>query len=562
MPESHNNHSIDFIREIVWSDKESNKWSGEIITRFPPEPNGYLHIGHAKSLCLNFGIAAETGGRCHLRFDDTNPAREEEEFVESIKEDVRWLGWDWGEHLYFASDYFDALFDFAIRLIEAGKAYVDDLSAEEIRRDRGTLTEAGKESPFRNRSLVENLELFQKMKSGDFPEGAHVLRAKIDMSSPNLNLRDPVLYRIVKASHHRTGGKWCIYPMYDFAHGQSDSIENVTHSICTMEFEDHRPLYDWFIDVLGIHHPQQIEFARLNLSHTVLSKRKLANLVSEGYVSGWDDPRMPTLSGLRRRGYTPQSIKNFCERIGVAKRQNTVEMALLEHCVREDLNERSPRVLAVLHPLKVVIENYPEGEVEHLEALNSPGDPSMGSRLLPFSREIYIEADDFMEDPPSKFFRLAPGREVRLRNGYYITCVGVDKDPETGELLSLRCTYDPLTKGGESPDGRKVRGTIHWVSAGHSLEVEVREYEHLFSVEKPDEIEDFRTVINPNSLKVLHSCRVEPNLKEAQPGQQFQFERVGYFCLDSVDSTRDALIFNRIVTLRDSWARIQNQTSN
>ena len=400
------------------------------------------------------------------------------------------------------------------------------------------------------------------MKSGDFPEGARVLRAKIDMSSPNLNLRDPVIYRIVKAAHHRTGEKWCIYPMYDFAHGQSDSIENVTHSICTMEFEDHRPLYDWFIDVLGIHHPQQIEFARLNLSHTVLSKRKLANLVSEGYVSGWDDPRMPTLSGLRRRGYTPQSIKNFCERIGVAKRQNTVEMALLEHCVREDLNERSPRVLAVLHPLKVVIENYPEGEVEHLEALNSPGDPSMGSRLLPFSREIYIEADDFMEDPPSKFFRLAPGREVRLRNGYYITCVGVDKDPETGELLSLRCTYDPLTKGGESPDGRKVRGTIHWVSAGHSLEVEVREYEHLFSVEKPDEIEDFRTVINPNSLKVLHSCRVEPNLKEAQPGQQFQFERVGYFCLDSVDSTRDALIFNRIVTLRDSWARIQNQTSN
>ena len=382
------------------------------------------------------------------------------------------------------------------------------------------------------------------------------------MSSPNLNLRDPVLYRIVKAPHHRTGEKWCIYPMYDFAHGQSDSIENVTHSICTMEFEDHRPLYDWFIEVLGIHHPQQIEFARLNLSHTVLSKRKLANLVSEGYVSGWDDPRMPTLSGLRRRGYTPQSIKNFCERIGVAKRQNTVEMALLEHCVREDLNQTAYRVLAVLHPLKVVIENYPEGEVEHLEALNFPGDPSRGTRLLPFSREIYIEADDFMENPPSKFFRLAPGREVRLRNGYYITCVGVDKDPGTGELLSLRCTYDPLTKGGESPDGRKVRGTIHWVSADHSLEVEVREYEHLFSVEKPDELEDFRTVINPNSLNVLHSCKVEQNVNEAQPGQQFQFERVGYFCLDSVDSNPGALIFNRIVTLRDSWARIQNQTSN
>ena len=562
MAQPRDSNHPDFIREIVRNDKDSNKWGGEIITRFPPEPNGYLHIGHAKSLCLNFGIAVETEGRCHLRFDDTNPTREEEEFVESIKEDVRWLGWDWGEHLYFASDYFDALFDFAIRLIKIGKAYVDDLSPNQIRQDRGTLTEPGLESPFRNRLAVENLDLLQKMKSGEFAEGAHVLRAKIDMASPNLNLRDPVLYRIIKATHHRTGNKWCIYPMYDFAHGQSDSIENVTHSICTMEFEDHRPLYDWFIEVLGIHHPQQIEFARLNLSHTVLSKRKLANLVSEGYVSGWDDPRMPTLSGLRRRGYTPESIKNFCERIGIARRQNTVEMALLEHCVREDLNERAHRALAVLHPLKVVIENYPEGNVENLEALYYPGDPSKGSRVLPFSRELYIESDDFMENPPSKYFRLAPGREVRLRNGYFITCVGVNKDPNTGELLSIRCTYDPLTKGGESPDGRKVRGTIHWVSAGHSLAVEVRQYEHLFSVEKPDEIEDFRTVINPNSLQVLHSCKVEPNLKDAKPGQQFQFERVGYFCLDSVDSNPGSLIFNRIVTLRDSWAKIQNQNSN
>lgn len=559
MTQGYDTNPTDFIREIVRYDKESKKWDGGIVTRFPPEPNGYLHIGHAKSLCLNFGIATETGGRCHLRFDDTNPSREEDEFVESIKEDVRWLGWDWGEHLYFASDYFDALFGFAIRLIEMGKAYVDDLSPEQIRQDRGTLTEPGKDSPFRNRTVVENLALFQSMRSGEFPEGTHVLRAKIDMSSPNLNLRDPVLYRILNAAHHRTGDKWCIYPMYDFAHGQSDSIENVTHSICTMEFEDHRPLYDWFIEVLGIHHPQQIEFARLNLSHTVLSKRKLSNLVEQGFVTGWDDPRMPTLSGLRRRGYTPESIKNFCERIGVAKRQNTVEVSLLEHCVREDLNERAHRALAVLHPLKVIIDNYPEGKVEELEALNYPSDPSRGTRLLPFSRELYIESDDFIEDPPNKFFRLAPGREVRLRNGYFITCVGVDRDPTTGELLALHCTYDPLTRGGESPDGRKVRGTIHWVSADFSLKAEIRLFEHLFTVEKPDEIEDYRTVMNPHSLETLLFCRVERSLGEAKPGANYQFERLGYFCVDKADSKPDALVFNRIVTLRDSWKKIRNK---
>ncbi len=561
MTTTESTRSPDFIRDIAADDLKTNKNNGRLVTRFPPEPNGYLHIGHAKSACLNFGIAAENGGVCHLRFDDTNPTREEVEYVESIQEDLRWLGFHWASHLYYSSDYFDKLYEYAVQLITAGKAYVCDLSQDEIREYRGTLTEPGKDSPYRNRSVEENLELFERMRAGELDEGSRVLRAKINMASGNLNMRDPVVYRIMKVPHHRTGDKWCIYPTYDFAHGQSDSIEGVTHSICTMEFEDHRPLYDWLLDELQIYHPQQIEFARLNLSHTVLSKRKLLELVVQGHVSGWDDPRMPTLRGMRRRGYTPESIRDFCERIGVAKRENTVEIALLEHCVREDLNKRAPRVMGVLRPLRVVIDNYPEDQVEELDAVNSPEDPSMGTRKVPFSRDLYIEQEDFREDPPKKFFRMAPGREVRLRYGYFITCVGIVKNEHTGDVVELHCTYDPETRGGQAPDGRKVRGTIHWVSAAHSLEAEVRLYGHLFTTEKPDDARDgsdYRRYLNPDSLETLTSCRVEPNLVSAKPGSQYQFERQGYFCVDSVDSSPGALVFNRTASLRDSWARIED----
>ena len=551
--------SRDFIREIVAEDLATNKNDGRVVTRFPPEPNGYLHIGHAKAICLNFGIAAENSGVCHLRYDDTNPAREATEYVLSQQEDIRWLGWDWGENLYFTSDYFHTLYQYAVQLIKAGKAYVCDLSQEEIREYRGTLTEPGKDSPYRDRSMQESLDLFDGMRAGEFDEGSRVLRAKIDMASGNLNLRDPVLYRILKTPHHRTGDKWPIYPMYDFAHSQSDSIEGVTHSLCSAEYEDHRPLYDWLLDELDIYHPQQIEFARLNLSHTVLSKRKLIELVEQGHVTGWDDPRMPTLSGMRRRGYTPEAIRNFIDQVGVAKRQNTVEIALLEYCVREDLNKRAARVMGVLRPLRVVIENYPEGQVEELDAVNNPEDPGMGTRKVPFSRELYIEKEDFREDPPKKFFRLAPGREVRLRYGYFITCVGVVKDENTGEVVELRCTYDPDTRGGQAPDGRKVRGTIHWVSAAHSLEADLRLYNHLFTTERPDDVGggvDFTSSLNPDSLETLKSCRVEPSLADAAPGSRYQFERQGYFCVDA-DSSPQALVFNRTVSLRDSWARIE-----
>jgi len=553
-----------FIKEIIEEDLKTGKFGGRVHTRFPPEPNGYLHIGHAKSICLNFGLALEYNGLCNLRFDDTNPAKEDVEYVESIKEDVRWLGFDWGDRLYYASDYFEQLYDYAVQLIRLGKAYVDSLSTEEIRQYRGTLTEPGKESPYRNRSVDENLDLFRRMRAGEFDEGQHVLRAKIDMASPNLNMRDPVIYRIKKATHHRTGDAWCIYPMYDFAHCLSDSLEGITHSICTLEFEDHRPLYDWFLDVLGVYHPQQIEFARLNLSYTVLSKRKLIQLVQEGVVSGWDDPRMPTISGLRRRGYTPESIRTFCERIGVAKRDSVVDMALLEHCVREDLNKRAPRVMGVLRPLKMVITNYPEDATEELEAVNNPEDPSMGTRTVPFCRELYIERDDFREDPPKQYHRLAPGREVRLRYGYYVTCVDVVKDPVTGEIREIHCVYDPATRGGWSPDGRKVKGTIHWVSARHALKAQVRLYDRLFTKENPSDTEPGKTFLdylNPNSLEVLQECRVEPSLREAPAGRQFQFERLGYFCVDSRDSTPEGLVFNRIVSLKDSWAKIEKALS-
>ena len=551
----------DFIRNIVSDDLATGKYDGRVATRFPPEPNGYLHIGHAKSACLNFGIAAENGGFCNLRFDDTNPTKEEMEYVESIQEDLRWLGFEWGDRARYSSDYFDQLYEYALQLIKADKAYVCDLSQEEIRQYRGTLTEPGRDSPYRDRTIEENMELFESMRSGAFDEGSRVLRAKIDMASGNLNLRDPVIYRIMKVPHHRTGDKWCIYPTYDFAHGQSDSIEGVTHSICTMEFEDHRPLYDWLLDELDVYHPQQIEFARLNVSHTMMSKRKLLELVEQGYVTGWDDPRMPTLSAMRRRGYTPESIRTFCERIGVAKRQNTVEIAMLEHCVREDLNKKAFRVMAVLDPLRVVIENYPEGLVEELEATNNPEDPSMGSRTVPFTRELYIERDDFREDPPPKYFRLAPGREVRLRYGYFIRCVDVIKDDD-GEVVELRCTYDPETRGGHAPDGRKVRGTIHWVSVGRSIPAEVRLYDHLFTIERPDDASDgsdYRSNINPDSLEILTACRVEAGLSAARPGTPYQFERRGYFCVDSVDSSPDSLVFNRTVSLRDSWSRAQRR---
>ncbi|TAJ80277.1 glutamine--tRNA ligase/YqeY domain fusion protein [bacterium] len=546
-----------FIRNIIAEDLKVNKNDGRVHTRFPPEPNGYLHIGHAKSICLNFGLAAEYGGLCNLRFDDTNPSKEGIEYVESIKTDVRWIGFDWGDREYYASDYFEQLYQYAVQLIKAGRAYVCDLSADQIRAYRGTLTEPGKDSPYRMRSVEENLDLFERMRAGEFPDGSRTLRAKIDMASPNLNMRDPVMYRILHASHHRTGDKWCIYPTYDFAHGQSDSIEGITHSICTLEFEDHRPLYDWFLDQLGIHHPQQIEFARLNLNYTMMSKRKLLELVEQGHVTGWDDPRMPTIAGLRRRGYTPESIRNFCERIGVAKRNSTVDIAMLEHCLREDLNQSAPRVMAVLRPLRVVIDNYPENHVEELEAVNNPEDPSMGTRKIPFSRVLYIEQKDFREDPPKQFFRLAPGREVRLRYAYIIRCVDVVKDAETGAVTELHCTYDPDTKSGSAQSSRKVKGTIHWVSAAHSLGAEVRLYNHLFIKPDPDDAEegaDWRSNLNPNSLEKLTSCRVEPSLAGAVPGSHYQFERLGYFC---VDSSNAVLVFNRSVPLRDSWAKIE-----
>lgn len=552
---------LDFIRSIIEQDLKNNKNDGRVHTRFPPEPNGYLHIGHAKSICLNFGIARDYNGLCNLRFDDTNPIKEESEYVEAIKRDIRWLGFDWEDRLYYASDYFGELYRYAIQLIQAGKAYVDDLSPDEIREYRGTLTEPGKHSPYRDRPIEENVELFEHMRAGKFEDGTRVLRGKIDMASPNINMRDPVMYRVLHASHHRTGDKWCIYPMYDWAHGQSDSIEGITHSICDLDFEDHRPLYDWFLDQLGVHHPQQIEFARLNITYTILSKRKLIQLVREGHVRGWNDPRMPTVSGLRRRGYTPESIRNFCDRIGVAKRDSLVDAALLDHCLREDLNRRAPRVMAVLRPLKVIIDNYPEEQTEELEAINNPEDPEMGTRKIPFSREIYIEQDDFREDPPKKFFRLAPGREVRLKHAYFIKCESFVKDEETGEIIQLHCTYDPQSRGGASPDGRKVMGTLHWVSAAHALEAEVRLYNHLFIKENPLEDEDFIANLNPNSLEVLTSCKIEPGLAGAPPENRYQFLRQGYFCVDP-DSTGAKPVFNRTVGLRDTWAKIEKGQGN
>lgn len=548
-----------FIRNIIKEDIKENKNDGRVMTRFPPEPNGYLHIGHAKSICLNFGLASEFKGLCNLRFDDTNPTKEEVEYVESIKEDVRWLGFDWEGREYYASDYFDQLYDYAVELIKREKAYVCHLTGDQIREYRGTLTEPGRESPYRNRRIEENLELFSAMRDGKFENGTCVLRAKIDMASPNLNLRDPVIYRIVKASHHRTQDRWCIYPMYDFAHGLSDSIEGVTHSICTIEFEDHRPLYDWFLDALDVFHPQQIEFARLNLSYTVLSKRKLNTLVQQGHVTGWDDPRMPTISGIRRRGYTPEAIRNFCERIGVAKRDSLVDKALLEYCVREHLNKVAPRFMAVLRPLRVVIDNYPEDQDEELEAINNPEDPSKGTRKVPFSKIIYIERDDFMESPPKKFFRLAPGREVRLRYAYFITCKSVVKDETTGEIVELHCNYDPATRGGDAPDGRKVKATLHWVSAAHAVDARVRLYDHLFVKSNPndqDQCPSFESCLNPDSLEDLDSCKLEPALKDAPPGFRCQFERLGYFCTDNKESSARRPVFNRTVTLRDTWAKI------
>ncbi len=549
--------SKDFIRTIIADDLATGKHE-QIVTRFPPEPNGYLHIGHAKSICLNFGIAKEnTGARCHLRFDDTNPTKEEQEYVESIKDNVRWLGFDWGEHLYFASDYFGQIYEYAEHLITTGKAYVCDLSAEDTRSYRGTLTEPGKNSPYRERSVVENLDLFRRMRAGEFPDGTRVLRAKIDMASGNMNMRDPVLYRILHASHHRTGDTWCIYPMYDYTHPICDALEGITHSLCTLEFADHRPLYDWTLNNLPAPcHPRQIEFARLNLSYTVVSKRKLLQLVNDGHVSGWDDPRMPTLSGIRRRGYTPAALRNFCEKIGVAKKDSMVDVALLEHCVREDLNETAVRVMGVLAPLKVVITNYPEGKTENLPAQNHPQKPELGERQVPFGREVYIEREDFMEEPAKKFFRLAPGREVRLRYAYFIKCEKVVKDEISGEIIELHCTYDPETLGGSAPDGRKVKGTIHWVSAAHGVPAEVRLYDRLFTEENPDAGEaDFKTFVNPESLLVLNDCLVEPSLANAQPGSHYQFERQGYFCVDNKDSKDGRPVFNRTVTLRDTWEK-------
>ena len=551
---------LDFVREIVADDLRSGKHQ-RVHTRFPPEPNGYLHIGHAKAICLDFGVAEEFGGICNLRMDDTNPTKEDVEYVDSIQDDVRWLGFEWGDRLFYASDYFEQLYAFGVQLIRSGRAYVDSQTADEIRDRRGTLTVPGTDSPYRTRSVEENLDLFTRMRAGEFPDGAHVLRAKIDMSSPNLNMRDPVLYRIRRATHHRTGDAWCIYPLYDYAHPVSDAVEGITHSLCTLEFEDHRPLYDWVVESLDFApRPQQIEFARLNLSYTIMSKRRLLQLVQEGLVRGWDDPRMPTLSGLRRRGYTPQAIRDFCDRIGVAKKENVVDMALLEHCVREDLNRRAQRVMAVLNPLKVVLENYPEGQVEQLDVINNPEDPGAGTRRVPFSRVLYIERDDFQEDPPKKFFRLAPGREVRLRNAYFITCREAVKD-EAGRIVELRCTYDPATRGGDSPDGRKVKATLHWVSADHAVDAEVRLYDRLFTVENPAAEAgdgDWRQFINPDSLTVLQGCKVEPGLAEAAVGSRFQFERLGYFAVDC-DTTARRPVFNRTVSLKDTWAKIASR---
>jgi len=551
---------LDFIRAVVAQDCESGKWGGRVATRFPPEPNGYLHIGHAKAICLSFSIADEFGGLCNLRFDDTNPTKEEMEYVESIKEDVRWLGWDWGDRLYFASDYFEQMYQYAVQLIEAGSAYVCDLSAEQTSEYRGTLTSPGKNSPYRDRDITENLDLFERMRAGEFPDGSRTLKAKIDMAHANLNMRDPVIYRILHAEHHRTGNKWCVYPMYDWAHGLEDSIEKITHSLCTLEFENHRPLYDWFLDELGVYHPQQIEFARLNLTYTIMSKRKLLQLVRDRHVTGWDDPRMPTISGMRRRGYSPESIRNFCQTIGVNKFNSTIDFALLEHCVRDDLNKTSPRVMAVLRPLKVVITNYPEGQVDELDAVNNPEDDSAGVRKVPFSRELYIERDDFMEEPPKKFFRLAPGREVRLRYAYYITCNEVIKDA-SGQIIELHCTYDPATRGGDSPDGRKVKATLHWVSAQHAIKAQVLLYDHLFTKENPEdtaENEDFTANLNPHSMEILDNCMLEPSLKDARPTQRYQFERIGYFCMDT-DCVDGDPVFNRTATLRDAWAKIQKK---
>ena len=549
--------STNFIQQAINADNESGRFDRRVHTRFPPEPNGYLHIGHAKSICLNFGLAREFGGLCNLRFDDTNPTKESIEYVESQKEDVRWLGFEWHDRELYASDYFGELYEFAKQLVLQDKAYVDSLSQDEIRQYRGTLTQPGKESPYRNRSVEENIDLLERMKAGEFPNGAHVLRAKIDMASPNLNMRDPVMYRILNTEHHRTGDEWYIYPMYDFAHGQSDSIEGITHSICTMEYEDHRPLYDWFLQELGMYQPRQIEFARLNLSHTVLSKRRLLRLVEGGYVNGWDDPRMPTIAGFRRRGYTPEAIRDFCDRIGVAKNAAIIDIALLEHSLRDHLNKTAPRAMAVLRPLKVVITNYPEDETDWLDAVNNPEDESAGTRKVPFSREIYIERDDFMEDPPRRFYRLAPGREVRLRYGYFITCEEVVKD-ESGEVVELRCTYDSETRGGSAPDGRRVRATLHWVSAAHAIEAEVRLYDHLFTQWNPDEDgADWLSFLNPESLVTVTDAKLEPSLADAVPGTRYQFERQGYFCVDTRDSTPERVVFNRTTTLRDTWARVR-----
>jgi glutaminyl-tRNA synthetase len=550
-----------FIRDIILEDLKTNKYAGRVHTRFPPEPNGYLHLGHAKSICLNFGLAAEFGGKTNLRFDDTNPSKEETEYVDSIIDNVRWLGFDWEDRLFYASDYFGQLYEWALQLIKSGDAYVCDLSADEIRKYRGTLTEPGIESPYRNRSAEESLGLFERMRAGEFPDGSRTLRAKIDMASPNLNMRDPVMYRILHAEHHRTGNKWCIYPMYDFAHGESDSIEQITHSICTLEFEDHRPLYNWYLERLGIFHPQQIEFDRLNLTFTLLSKRKLLTLVQEGHVRGWDDPRMPTLSGIRRRGYTPEALRNFCAAIGVSKTNGTIELGHLEHYVREDLNKRAPRVMGVLCPLRVVIDNYPEDLVEEMEAVNNPEDAGAGTRKVPFSRVLYIEQNDFREDPPKGYYRLSPGREVRLRYGYLITSTGVVKDEKTGDVVEVHCSYDPATRGGNTPDGRKVKSTIHWVSAAHAVDAEVRLYDTLFTREDPNvtvEGQDFTANVNPNSLEILTQCKLERSLAGATAGTRYQFERLGYFCVDP-DSTSQQVVFNRTVALRDSWTKIEKR---
>ena len=546
-----------FIQDIILEHNASGRFGGNVITRFPPEPNGYLHIGHAEAISIDFGMAQEFGGRCHLRFDDTNPTKESQEYVDAIIDTVRWLGYDWGPHLYYASDYFEQLYAWAVQLVKAGKAYVDDLTPEQMSEYRGTLTEPGRESPYRNRSVEENLDLLHRMRVGEFDDGTRTLRAKIDMASGNINLRDPVMYRIRKATHQRTGDAWCIYPMYDWAHGQSDSIESVTHSICTLEYEDHRPLYDWYLDQLGVHHPQQIEFARLNVSHTVTSKRKLLELVEQELVSGWDDPRMPTLVGLRRRGYTPEAIRDFCHRVGVAKAAKVVDIAFLEHCLREDLNRRAERRMAVLRPLKLVIENYPEGQVEALKAVNNPEDPAAGTRQVPFSRVLYIDVDDFRDPAPPKYFRLSPGAEVRLRYAYIVKCTDVERD-SSGQVTTVRCTYDPDSRGGDSR-GRKVKGTIHWVSASHSVPAEVRHYDHLFTVPKPDDVDEWRSILNPNSLEVVRGARLEPALAGVPPGSIFQFERQGYFCVDLRESTPARLILNRAVGLRDTWAKIEGK---